>query len=143
MGEEKESETYVEFSRIVDVALRDDGEEVKIVCQGDDGEQFDMLIPTEAVISLSIQLEAIGRSARVSKTAFRPVLHREPRFGEPPPCFAVTDISGVVYSESGQIDLQIQPLNGPAFQVKLLPEHAKALFDLLLKVYNLDDQKPS
>jgi hypothetical protein len=133
----------VEFSEVVDVAIREDGEEVKLTCKGDDGLLFDMLIPVDAVVPLSKRLLEIGRSARISKMASRPVIFRQPQFTTPPPLFLVTGLSGVVYPESGQIDLQITPMRGPDIQLSLPAENAKALFDLLLQVYNLDDQKPS
>ena len=113
-----------------------------LVCRGADGGEFDMLIPTRAVPGLTNDMNMAFAVARIKQENPSPIPIRMPRFVDAPAVFMTTGLSGVVYPESGQIDLQIQAMNEQEFVVALPPEHARALFDLLLQVYNLDD-KPS
>jgi hypothetical protein len=136
------SEGYVEFSKIVASRIREDGEEIMLTCRGADGGEFDMLIPTRAVPGLTNDMNMAFAGARIKQENPSPVPLRMPRFVDAPPAFITTGLSGVVYPESGRIDLQIEAMNEQEFVVALSPEHARALFDLLLQVYNLDD-KPS
>lgn len=137
------AEGYVEFSKIVDARIREDGAEIQLICQGEDGGEFDMLIPTRAVPGLTNDLNAAFRAARIRQENPEPMPYRIPRFLDAPPVFIATGLTGVVYPESGQIDIQIQPLQGHPVVVSFPAERARELFQFLLQVYNLDDQPPS
>lgn len=138
-----EAEGYVEFSKIKEVGIREDGEEIRITGEGDDGAVFDMLIKADAIDELIANLQFISRSAQIKRRLPRPVALRRPKLGAQPALFLAQTLQGVVYPETGHLDIQIQPVGGGEIQVSIQKEQAKALFDLLLRAYNLDDQPPS
>ena len=67
------SEGYVDFNRITDIAVREDGKEIRLTCQGKDAGEFDMLIPTEALADLIANLQMIHMSASIRRDMYRPV----------------------------------------------------------------------
>lgn len=136
------TEGYVEFSKIASARIREDGEEIDLVCLGSDGGEFEMVVPTRAIPGLINELSIAYRGALIKQKNPQPVPVRVPRFVDAPAVFVATGISGVAH-EDGQIDLQIEALNQQAFVVALASGPAKTLFHLLLQVYNLDDQRPS
>ncbi len=141
--EEKQSEGYVEFSKITANRIRADGEEVILVCEGPDGGQFDMVIPTREIPVLIHTLSNTLRAAVIRVKNPLPLERPYAVFTDAPPVFVVLGLSGIVQPETGQIDLQIQSPGEQEFLVSFPKEAARMLFELLLQGYNPEDQKPS
>ena len=141
---DEQPEGYVEFSKIVEVGIREDGEEVKITAQGDDGGTFDMLIKADALQELIANLQYIQRSSQIKRLIPRPIQLRTPKLVEQPVLFLVSDLAGVVYTETGHIDLEIKAVGvAETLQLSIQKEHAQALFGLLLRLQPLDETPPS
>jgi hypothetical protein len=140
MSEPEQPEAYAELSRITNVAVREDGEEVRLTCQGNDGGEFDLLIPAEALHDLTVNLQMISMSTDIKRETFRPARVPHVNFGTPDPLFFVKHLGCVVRPEAGQISLQIEQVNGPDFQVAFSREHAKFLFEALLQVYEPEEK---
>lgn len=141
MSEQEQPEGYAELSRITGVSVREDGEEVKLTCQGRDGGEFDLLIPAEALGDLIANLQRISMSTNIKRATFRQPRVPSVKFVQPDPLFLVKHLGCVVRPEAGRIDLQIEQVYGPNFQVSFSREHSKFLFEALLQVYETDQEK--
>ena len=65
------------------------------------------------------------------------------RFNEPEPTFYVTALGGTVRPETGLIQLRIGHQFGPNFQISMLKEQSRVLYDLLLDIWSGSDEKPN
>jgi hypothetical protein len=138
--EEKQPEGYVEFSKLVEGRIREDGEEVILLCEGPDGGQFEMVVPTKEIPVIAHSLMNAMRAAMIRVKNPLPVKRPYPVFVDAPPVFVVLGLSGVVQPESGQIDLQIESPGEQEFVVSFPKEIARMLFDLLLQHYNPEEK---
>lgn len=134
---------FVEFSKIVNNRISEDGKEVVLMCEGPDAAAFDMVIPTGAIPQLMQGLESSFRAAMLLIKHPIPVSIDGPKFLDAAPVFKVIGISAVVYPDDGSVDIQIQSQNEQEFVVSLPPPIVRVLFQHLLQIQSLDDQRPS
>jgi len=115
------SEGYVEFSRIKEALISDDGEEVTLTCQGGDGLEFDMQIPANAIGQLVNQLMILWLSPQLKASE-----------SPEPPLLQVTDLEAQIYPNDVLV-LTIQNQIGYKIRVGFVPEMTEKLFGLLLR----------
>lgn len=127
------AEGYVEFSKVVGSRIREDGHESVLMCEGPDGQRFDMVTPSNHIPLLLSALSEAFRNAMIKINNPTPqVAHQTPKFIDTNPLFQVVGISGVVYPERGEIDLELEAVGNQKFVVSLPESVSRALFEFLL-----------
>lgn len=119
-----------------------DGRHVLVKCHGYDGKVAEIIIPTEALENVWRNLQLLSKSASLVMHTSNPVQVPTVKFEEPEPIFFVTALGGIVRPETGLIELRIGETHGGTFQVSMVKEQSRVLYDLLLDVFAAEDDKP-
>ncbi len=127
----------IELSRVINFSTRQDGEQVKVACENEKGEQFDLVVPWVALTDVIVNLQRVELNLEIVRKS-RGISFRHYEFVEADPLFIVNALGGIVRPD-GQVDLRIAEVMGSTFQLSIPKAQSQILFDLLFEVFAASD----
>ncbi|HEV7890897.1 MAG TPA: hypothetical protein VGP08_09670 [Pyrinomonadaceae bacterium] len=127
------SEENINLARIVNVEIRNDGEEVKIGFSDKDDKLVTVTLHVAQVDSLLMSLMKISSAVHLRLNVPMRIFEKPTEFSQPPQIHHVAEVEGVSYPEQSTVDFLFRTMKGESHQMCLPPELAQEVFRVLLE----------